>query len=105
MATPRPRIAPPGSGIRGARGAATAASLAGGSALPLALEDLRDLPLARVEELVARLRPAPKLVDLEQLRRSRELGLVDQARVDGAVAVLRVDLLRRIRAQEVDERL
>src|SRR5215216_5020996 len=103
MAAPRPRTAPPGRAILGARGASRAASLAGGSALPLALEQLGDLALARVEELVVHFRPAAEPVDLEQLGRRREPLLVNEARGDRPVPVPGVDLLRILRAEEVHE--
>src|SRR6187455_1072612 len=91
-ATPRARAAPGRVALEVRGGGPATASLAGGSGLPLVLEDLRDDPLLRIEELVVHLAPAPELVDLEELRRDR-VGLgVGQARVDRAVALLGEDL-------------
>src|SRR5687768_8326559 len=65
-----------------------------GSADTQLLLDLRDRAVLRVEELRADLVPAAELVDLEQVRRSRELRLVRELLQDRAVAVILVDLLR-----------
>src|SRR5215216_1449734 len=71
IAMPRPRTSPLTGNVRGG---ATAASLAGGSALPLGLEDLRDDALLRIEELVVHVAPATELGDVEQVRRIREVN-------------------------------
>src|SRR5215212_1220998 len=104
IAMPRPRTSPlTGNVLDGA----TAASLAGGSALPLGLEDLRDDALLGIEELVVHVAPAPELAYLEQLWRRRE---VDAGRSrypldDRPVALGREDPLRLGRIEEVDEGL
>src|SRR4051794_3152246 len=105
IAIPRPRTSPRIGSAFG--GGTAAASLAGGSALPLGVEDVRDDARLRIEELVVHGAPAPELRDLEQLRRLRE---VDPRRgrdtVDHRpVALAREDLLSRGRVEEVDERL
>src|SRR5215211_4002539 len=103
MTTPRLRAAP-GSATLDPRGAgATAASLAGGSGLPLALEDVGDDAALRIEELVVHLAPPAELVDLEQLRRDRVRLRVREARIDGAVALLREDPLCGRAAEEGEE--
>src|SRR5215211_1277650 len=87
MTTPRLRAAP-GSATLDPRGAgATAASLAGGSGLPLALEDVGDDAALRIEEL----------------RRDRVRLRVREARIDGAVALLREDPLCGRAAEEGEE--
>src|SRR4051812_12919418 len=60
---------------------------------PQGFLDGRNAPLVGVEELVAHLAPAAELVDREQLLRGRELRLVDQRRVDRAIALRGEDLL------------
>src|SRR5215218_9568504 len=103
MTTPRLRAAP-GSATLDPRGAgATAASLAGGSGLPLALEDVGDDAALRIEELVVHLAPPAELVDLEQLRRDRVRLRVREARIDGAVALLREDPLCGRAAEEGED--
>src|SRR3954453_6483390 len=102
MTTPRPSAAPPGP-RRAARGGSARASAASG--LPLVLEDLRDLPLVRIEQVVVDLGPATELPDLEQAGGVRVGLLVHETRQHRAVALRRVDLLGGGRAQELDERL
>src|SRR3954452_17968742 len=75
--------------------------------LPKVLLDLRDDPVARVEEARVRVRPAAdqRRVDREEPRSRRILGreLLRRGRVDWAVAILRPDLLRRLRPEVVHE--
>src|SRR5215203_244033 len=68
---------------------------------------LLDLPdnSVGVEELVVDRGPAAELVDLEQALRLRVALGVDQSRVDGAVALLGENLLRRVALRVVDELL
>src|SRR3954451_20014114 len=103
MATPRLRAAPPGM-PRGSR-LGTTAELAAASGLPLLLEDLRDLPLVRVEQVVVHLRPPAELADVEEPGGIRVLLLVHQALHHRAISLGGEDLLRAVRAQEVDEGL
>src|SRR3954467_6566929 len=103
---PRPSAAPEGRGTltsidRGAE-AAVALLLSRDS---LGLLDVDQVALVGVEELVRDLRPAAELVDLEQAARRRVLDLVHQALHDRAVPIARVDLLRLLGVQEVQERL
>src|SRR6266516_4946031 len=58
-----------------------------------------------VEELLLDLRPAADVLDREQLWSSREVEAARGGRHDGPVAVLREDLLRVDRPQELQERL
>jgi hypothetical protein len=81
-------------------GRATASLLSGD---PQRLLYPGDDALVRVEELVVDLVPAAELVDREQVRRRRELGLVDERLLDRAVTLLLEDPLPCIRAQERDE--
>src|SRR5215208_7881853 len=112
MAMPRPRTSPEIANDLGARPAGAAggscaavASLVGGSALPLGLEDLGDDTLLRIEEGVVHLTPAPELVDLEELRGGRELVRARHALDHGPVPLAREDLLGLGGVEEVDERL
>src|ERR671928_169271 len=100
MARPRLRAAPGiGTALGSAGGAAAVASLAGLSALPLVLEDLRHDPVLRVEELRVDLVPAAELRDLEQIWRCREpVGARDPLH-DRPVALVREDLLGLGRVQ------
>src|SRR4051812_33061131 len=66
-------------------------------------DDLRHEACACVEELLLHLRPAAHVLDREQLRPAREAQPLRHALHDRAVAVLREDPLRGLRAQEVDE--
>src|SRR6476659_7714238 len=84
-----------------AAGLASIRSAAGGNA-EFGL-DLGDGTGFVVEELVVDFAPAAELVDLEQLGRGRELFLVNQLRVDRAVAVLGPDVLTFIGPDEVEE--
>src|SRR4029450_9185186 len=94
MASPRLRAAPGmGTALGAAGGAAAVASLAGLSALPLVLEDLRHDALLGVEELRVDLVPAAELRDLEQLRRRRELVGARRVLHHRAVALVHEDLL------------
>src|SRR5215213_5948852 len=104
IAMPRPRTSPLTGTVLGG---ATAASLAGGSALPLGIEDLRDDALLRIEELVVHVTPAAELADLEQLRRLREVdaGGSRHALHHRPVPLAREDLLRLGREEVVDEGL
>src|SRR6266540_4630501 len=89
-------------------GAAERRALGAGSAWALAATRRLDLghdPRAWVEELLLDLRPAADVLDREQLRAVREVQPLRHTLDDGAVAVLREDPLRRLRAQEVQERL
>src|SRR5918994_5024177 len=111
MAMPRPRTSPGlrrtlGARLAGAAGGrAAAAVLAGGSALPLRLEDLGDRPLLRVEELVVHPAPAAELVDLEECRRGREVVRAGHPLAHRPVALPDEDLLGLGCVEEVDERL
>src|SRR5215208_2920356 len=111
MATPRPRTSPETGNTLDTRpagaagGGAATASLAGGSALPLGLEDLGDHALLRVEEGVVHLTPATELGDLEELRRRREALAGLGALHYRAVALVREDLLRLRGVEEVNEGL
>src|ERR671924_1542500 len=111
IAMPRPRTSPGFRRTPGARlaraaggGAAAVASLVGGSALPLGLEDLGDRPLLRVEELVVHLAPAAELPDLEQRRGGREVVRPGHALHHGPIALAYEDLLSLGRIEEVHER-
>src|SRR3954449_2502891 len=105
-AAPRPSAAPEGRGTLAGKARGTRAAVALlGSRDSLRLLDVDQVALVRVEELVRDARPASELVDLEQLRRGRELRLVDQRGHHRAVALARVDLLRVAGPQEVQERL
>src|SRR5215216_6126256 len=72
---------------------------------PERLLDLRHDPLVGVEEPVVDGAPATELLDLEELRRSRELRLVDERLLDRSVALRGEDPLPLVGAQERDERL
>src|SRR4029450_713174 len=106
MASPRLRAAPGmGTALGTAGGAAAVAWLAGLSALPLVLEDLRHDSLLGVEELRVDVVPPAELGDVEQVRGGRELvrawGVLD----DRAVALAHEDLLGGGRVEEVHEAL
>src|SRR4051795_12893127 len=77
--------------------------------LPKVLLDLRDDPVVRVEEARVRVRPAAdhRRVDREEPGPVRvvALELLRRDRIDRAVAVLRPDLLRRLRPEVVHELL
>src|SRR5215207_2887298 len=105
MTTPRLRAAPEGAALEAPRRREGAAALAGGSRLALTLEDVRHDTALGVEELVIHLVPAAELRDLEELGRDRELGLVGQVREHCAVTLRRVDLLRLLAVEEVEEGL
>src|SRR2546427_1144567 len=60
-------------------------------------------PRARVEELLLDLRPAADVFDREQLGPGREVEASRGCRHDRPVAVLREDLLRVARMQELHE--
>src|SRR6266850_752999 len=60
---------------------------------------------ARVEELLLDLRPAADVLDREQLRSRWEVVAARRRRNDGPVTVVREDLLRCRRAQELQERV
>src|SRR5215212_240342 len=111
MAMPRPRAAPAmgtalGPRLTGAAGGGAAvASLTGGSALSLRLEDVGDLAALRVEELVAHLAPSAKLADLEQLRWCRELVRTGGVLDDRTIALPHEQLLCLGRIEELHERL
>src|SRR5882724_1659347 len=91
----------PGASERRAPGAAESASAL---AATRAYELDHDSGL-RVEEFLLDLRPAADVLDREQLRSSREVEAARGGRHDGPVAVLREDLLRVERPQELQERL
>src|SRR5262245_54280159 len=59
----------------------------------LALEDLRDRPVLRVEEVRLDLRPPAEIGDGRELLRLREVELRRDLLVDRAVAVVAEDLL------------
>src|SRR5262245_51201994 len=105
-AAPRASAAPEGRGTRSGAGRGTGAAVAlllsGNS---LVILDLGEVPVARVEELVVDRRPAAELVDREEARRRRVLRLVDERRLDRAVALAREDLLRRVGPEVVEKRL
>src|SRR3954466_3710781 len=106
MARPRLRAAPGmGTALGAAGGAATVAWLAGLSALPLVLEDLRHDALLRVEEVRVDLVPAAELRDVEQVLGRRELVGPRGALHDRAVALAHEDLLGGRGVQEVHEAL
>src|SRR3954465_2756377 len=75
--------------------------------LPKVLLDLGDDPVLRVEEARVRLRPAAEVgrVDREEPRPHRELELGERRLVDRPIADRAPDLLRRLRAEELQERL
>src|SRR3954470_8273930 len=89
----------------GTAGGAAATWLAGLSALPLALENLRHDALLGVEEVRVDLVPAAELRDVEQVLRGRELVRPRGVLHDRAVALLREDLLGGRRVEEVHEAL
>src|SRR3954470_8241099 len=89
----------------GTAGGAAATWLAGLSALPLALEDLRHDALLGVEEVRVDLVPAAELRDVEQVLRRRELVRARSVLHDGAVALVHEDLLGLRRVEEVHEAL
>src|SRR3954469_17476584 len=102
MARPRLRAAPGmGTALGTAGGAAAAAELAGLSALPLVLEDLRHDALLGVEEIRVDLVPAAELRDVEQLLRGGELVRPRGVLHDRAIALLHEDLLGGRRVEEV----
>src|SRR5262249_48542894 len=88
-------------------GAGAAGNLAGsGSALAATrTDDLGHDAVARVEELLLDRRPAADVLDREELRPHGEAQPLRHAPDDGSGAVLREDALRRLGAQELDERL
>src|SRR5712691_5770438 len=91
----------PGASERRAPGAAGSVS-ALAAIRPLELDHDAGL---RVEELLLDLRPAADILDREQLRSSREVEAARGGRNDRPIAVLREDLLRGLRVQELQERL
>src|SRR3954469_19766236 len=94
MARPRLRDGPGVGTALGTRGGAAAAAwLAGLSALPLVLEDLRHDPLLGVEELRVDLVPTAKLRDVEEVLRRRELVGAGGALHHRPVALGHEDLL------------
>src|SRR5919109_4935090 len=99
---PRPSAAPGNGSAIGRRPAVC--SLAGGSALPLGLEDLGDGAALGVEELVVHLVPAAELADLEPRGGSRELVRAGYALDPRPVPLAHEDLLRLGGVEEVDER-
>src|SRR5215207_1821562 len=110
MAMPRPRTAPGMGDVLGPRltgaaggGAAATAVLAGLSALPLCLEDLRHDALLRVEEVGVHLVPPAELRDVEQVGRLRELVRAWNGLDDRTVALAHEDLLGLVRIEEVYE--
>src|SRR3954470_11344744 len=106
MARPRLRAAPGmGTALGTAGGAAAVLALAGLSALPLVLEDLRHDALLGVEEVRVDLVPAAELRDVEQVLRRRELVRARRALHDRSVALAHEDLLGGGRVQEVHEAL
>src|SRR4029079_15792272 len=106
MATPRLRAAPGmGTALGTAGGAATVAWLAGLSALPLVLEDLRHDALLGVEEVRVDLVPAAELRDVEQVLRRGELVRARGVLHDRALALAHEDLLGGRCVQEVHEAL
>src|SRR3954463_206285 len=106
MTRPRLRAAPGmGTALGATGGAATVAWLAGLSALPLVLEDLRHDALLGVEEVRVDLVPAAELHDVEQVLRRRELVRAGRVLDDRAVALAHKDLLGRGRVQEIHEAL
>src|SRR5918994_790474 len=76
-----------------------------GSGHPQVALDVGHRALLGVEELGVDLVPAAELVDLEQVLGGRVGALVDQLREHRAVALGGEDLLRRLGAEPVDERL
>src|SRR3954463_15996518 len=94
-----------GTGLGTAGGAAAVVALAGFSALPLVLEDLRHDALLGVEEVRVDLVPAAELRDVEQFARLRELVRGGRVLHDGAVALAYEDLLGGRRVEEVHEAL
>src|SRR5215210_1386558 len=106
MARPRLRAAPGmGTALGTTGGGAAVAWLAGLSALPLILEDLRHDALLGVEEVRVGLVPAAELRDVEQVLRRWELVGAGGVLHDGAVTLAHEDLLGRGRVQEVHEAL
>src|SRR4029453_17423784 len=92
MASPRLRAAPGmgtalGPPLADAAGGVAVAALAGLSALPLVLEDLRHDALLGVEELRVDLVPAAELRDVEQVGGGRELVRARRVLNDGPGAL------------------
>src|SRR6266496_1495720 len=92
-------IEKPGARERRAPGAAGSASALAATRTDEAGHD----PCVRVEELLLDLRPAADVLDREELRPGREVEAPRGGRHDGPVAVLREDLLRVQRVQELHE--
>src|SRR3954462_13077761 len=105
MARPRLRAAPGMGTALDTTGGAAVAWLAGLSALPLVLEDLRHDALLGVEEVRVDLVPAAELRDVEQLARLRELVRAGRVLDHGAIALAHEDLLGGRGVQEVHEAL
>src|SRR3954471_21881672 len=105
MARPRLRAAPGMGTALETTGGAAVAWLAGLSALPLVLEDLRHDALLGVEEVRVDLVPAAELRDVEQVLRRRELVGAGGVLHDRAVALAHEDLLGGRRVEEVHEAL
>src|SRR2546426_5476433 len=91
----------PGASERGARGAAGSVSALAATRAYDAGHDAR----LWVEELLLDLRPAADVLDREQLWADREVEAARGGRHDRPVAVLREDLLRVDRPQELQERI
>src|SRR5436305_5769272 len=90
-------------GRRRLRRGPIAASAASGDSVRLL--DLRHHAGGGIEVLLHHGRPAAELVDRAELRRGRELRLVHQRRLHGAVALRGEDLLAGVRLEVVHERL
>src|SRR3954463_16715689 len=103
MARPRLRAAPGRGTPLDTTGGAAVAWLAGLSALPLVLEDLRHDALLGIEELRIDLVPTAELRDVEQVLGRGELVCARGVLHDRAVALLHEDLLGLRRVQEVHE--
>src|SRR3954451_13046386 len=105
MARPRLRAAPGMGTALGTTGRAAVAWLAGLSALPLVLEDLRHDALLGVEEVRVDLVPAAELRDVEEGRRGREPVRARSVLHDRAVALVDEGLLGGRCVEKVHEAL
>src|SRR5215210_7721272 len=88
-------------------GASARRGLSNGAATALAAISRLDLGHhtgARIEESLLHLRPPADVLDREQLRTRREVQTLRHTVDQRPVAVLRKDSLRRLRAQELEER-
>src|SRR3954451_21309512 len=103
MARPRLRAAPGMGTALGTTGRAAVAWLAGLSALPLVLEDLRHDALLGVEGVRVDLVPVAELRDVEQVLRRRALVGAGGALHDRTVALAHEGLLGGRRVEEGHE--